>query len=73
MITETPPKQQGTNPMLVPRSVPLFAPSTSQVPLYPAVIGSPVKSATLVPVTPEKPQTKSIYEQLGWDDDEMDL
>lgn len=73
MITETPPKQQGPNPMLIPRSVPLFAPSTSQVPLSPAVIGSPVKSAPLVPVTPEKPQTKSIYEQLGWDDDEMDL
>jgi hypothetical protein len=73
MITETPPKQQGANPMLVPRSVPLFAPSTSQVPLSPAVIGSPVKSATLVPVTPEKSQTKSIYEQLGWDDDEMDM
>lgn len=73
MITETPPKQQGPNPKLVPRSVPLFAPSTSQVPSSPAVMGSPVKSASLVPVTPEKAQTKSIYEQLGWDDDEMDM
>ncbi|KAJ5370514.1 uncharacterized protein N7496_006606 [Penicillium cataractarum] len=73
MVTETPPKQQGLNPMLVPRSVPLFAPSTSQVPSSPAAMGSPVKNAPLVPVTPEKSQTKSIYEQLGWDDDEMDM
>lgn len=73
MITETPPKQQGPNPMLAPRSVPLFATSTSQIPSSPAVMGSPIESAPLIPVTPEKAQTKSIYEQLGWDDDEMDL
>lgn len=73
MITETPPKQPGLNPMLVPRPVPLFAPNTSQVPSSPAVVASPVKSVPLVPVTPEKAQTKSIYEQLGWDDDEVDL
>lgn len=69
MITETPPKQQGPNPMLVPRPVPLFAPSTSQASSSPAILRSPAKSAPLVPVTPEKAQTKSIYEQLGWDDD----
>jgi hypothetical protein len=35
---------------------------------------SPVKGATpVIPVTPEKSQTKSIYEQLGWDDDEMEF
>lgn len=73
MITETPPKQSALDPLNVPRSVPLFAPTAPQVPSSPAVQSSPVKSAPLVPVTPEKAQTKSIYEQLGWDDDEMDL
>ncbi len=73
MITETPPKQLGLDPFFMPRSVPLFAPSAPQVPSSPAVLASPVKSTPLVPVTPEKAQTKSIYEQLGWDDDEMDL
>ncbi|KAF3384298.1 hypothetical protein F1880_002348 [Penicillium rolfsii] len=73
MITETPPKQQGPNSTLAPRSVPLLFPSTSPVPLSPAVVGSAFKNTTLVPVTPEKSQTKTIYEQLGWDDDEMDL
>jgi hypothetical protein len=73
MITETPPKQSALDSFTVPRSVPLFAPNAPQVPSSPAVQASPVKSAPLVPVTPEKAQTKSIYEQLGWDDDEMDL
>lgn len=73
IITETPPKQSDLDPSIVPRSVPLFAPSAPQVPSSPAVLASPVESAPLVPVTPEKAQTKSIYEQLGWDDDEMDL
>jgi hypothetical protein len=35
------------------------------------VMGTPVKGAAAVPVTPDKSQSKSIYEQLGWDD-EMD-
>lgn len=49
-----------------------------------AVMGTPVKEspakrspvkgpAPVIPVTPEKSQSKSIYEQLGWDDDEMEL
>jgi DNA replication regulator SLD3 len=49
-----------------------------------AVMGTPVKEspakrnpatepAPVIPVTPEKSQSKSIYEQLGWDDDGMEL
>ena len=49
-----------------------------------AVRGTPVKEspvkrnpvkgpAPVIPVTPEKSQSKSIYEQLGWDDDEMEF
>ncbi|KAJ5152077.1 DNA replication regulator Sld3 [Penicillium capsulatum] len=75
-IMETPPKQQKADSFPV-RSVPFHpsAPVThttqprAQSP--PAVMGTPVKGAAAVPMTPEKPQ--SIYDQLGWDDDEMDL
>ncbi|KAJ5160323.1 uncharacterized protein N7482_007327 [Penicillium canariense] len=73
MITETPPKQHAPNPIFAPRSVPPLAPNIPRAPPSTAVVGSPVKSAAVVPVTPEKAQTKSIYEQLGWDDDDMDL
>jgi len=49
-----------------------------------AVMGTPVKESPvkkspvkgpgpIIPVTPEKSQAKSIYEQLGWDDDEMEF
>ncbi|KAJ5677860.1 uncharacterized protein N7477_003493 [Penicillium maclennaniae] len=49
-----------------------------------AVMGTPIQesplkrgpaqgSAPIVPVTPEKSQSKSIYEKLGWDDDEMEF
>ncbi len=38
----------------------------------PIIMGTPVKGAAAVPVTPEKSQAKSIYEQLGWDD-EMEI
>lgn len=81
-IMETPPKQNNLNFAPAPRSIP---PSTS-LPLFttnqlkqpraqspPAVMGTPTKGAAVVPVTPEKAQTKSIYEQLGWDDEEMEL
>ncbi|KAJ5140138.1 hypothetical protein N7448_003546 [Penicillium atrosanguineum] len=49
-----------------------------------AVMGTPVKEssvkrspakgpAPVIPVTPEKSQSKSIYEQLGWEEDEMEF
>ncbi|KAF7717098.1 Uncharacterized protein PECH_004491 [Penicillium ucsense] len=73
MIADTPPKQQAVGrTSLEPRSIPLFAPTTSQVPASP-MKGIPVKNHTLVPSTPEKSQNQSIYKQLGWDDEEMDL
>lgn len=66
MIMETPPKQ---NP-----KPPDFAPASRSPPV---VVSTPAKNTTnvsvsrssKVPVTPEK----SIYEQLGWDDDELAL
>lgn len=78
-IMETPPRQNGTNISPAPRSIPSRA--TMQPPIVsqpraqspPAIMGTPIKGAAVVPVTPEKPQAKSIYEQLGWEDDEMEL
>ncbi|KAJ5691182.1 DNA replication regulator Sld3 [Penicillium malachiteum] len=79
-IMETPPKQRGPEPMAAPRfipaspSVPTMAVSQPRAPSPPAVMGTPVKAAGIIPVTPDKSQSKSIYEQLGWDDDdEMDM
>ncbi|KAJ5098811.1 hypothetical protein N7532_005812 [Penicillium argentinense] len=78
-IMETPPGKQGSAPISSSRAIPFQMPiqtvSTNQVraPSPPAVMGTPVKGAGTIPVTPEKTQTKSIYEQLGWDDDEMDV
>lgn len=78
-VMETPPRQHSNASTTNPRSVP---PSTSaqflvanraQAQSPPAVLGTPVKGAAVVPVTPEKAQTKSVYEQLGWDDEEMEL
>ncbi|KAJ6145061.1 DNA replication regulator Sld3 [Penicillium chermesinum] len=42
-------------------------------PTPPAILGTPLKDSVMVPVTPDKSQSKSIYEQLGWDDDDMEL
>jgi hypothetical protein len=42
-------------------------------PSSPVVLGTPVKGADVIPVTPDKSQSKSIYDQLGWDDDDMDI
>ena len=77
-IMETPP--QKTRPSsLSNRSIPFQIPiqtvsaNPTRVPSPPAVISTPVKGNSTVPVTPDKSQSKSIYEQLGWDDDEMDL
>lgn len=78
-IMETPPRQSGGNIAPAPRSIPSSAsmqlPTVGQpqAPSSPAVMGTPIKGAAVVPVTPEKAQTKSIYEQLGWEDDEMEL
>ncbi|KAJ5587641.1 DNA replication regulator Sld3 [Penicillium hispanicum] len=75
-IMETPPRQCGLDFARAPRSVPIvpvMAPSQARAQSPPAVMGTPVKEPAAVPVTPDKSQTKSIYEQLGWDDDEMDL
>ncbi|EPS32273.1 hypothetical protein PDE_07233 [Penicillium oxalicum 114-2] len=73
MIMDTPPRHQGTSKnLLMPRTTSLFARDASRVPPSPTK-ESPVKNATLVPSTPEKSQSQSIYKQLGWDDEEMDL
>ncbi|KAJ5689869.1 hypothetical protein N7462_004261 [Penicillium macrosclerotiorum] len=72
-IMETPPKQRDPNPSTVPRSVPSFTVNQPQAPSSPTAMETPVKIAAAVPMTPEQAQTRSIYEQLGWDDDEMEL
>ncbi|KAJ5713973.1 DNA replication regulator Sld3 [Penicillium malachiteum] len=78
-VMETPPKQRGPESMAAPRfipaspSMPAMVVSQPRAPSPPAVMGTPVKAAGVIPVTPDKSQSKSIYEQLGWDDDdEMD-
>ncbi|XHF97319.1 hypothetical protein AWENTII_000911 [Aspergillus wentii] len=77
MVMETPPKQgTGAGPTSVP-GVQSMAPPSS-----PVVLGTPVKksssekpsggamlTSSAIPVTPEK-SGKSIYEQLGWDDED---
>ncbi|KAJ5926650.1 hypothetical protein N7516_008423 [Penicillium verrucosum] len=74
-IMETPPKRQApqsiSTPTAVPFSLSLDAMVTDNPRAHspPMVIGTPVKGATAVPVTPDKSQSKSIYEQLGWDDE----
>lgn len=79
MIMETPPKlKRSFEELSAPRSVPVFNSATTtniqtRVPSSPAILGTPVKAAPEVPVTPDKSQSKSIYEQLGWDDDDMEL
>ncbi|KAJ5107416.1 DNA replication regulator Sld3 [Penicillium angulare] len=75
MIMETPPKAHGMQPApdtyTIPASpaLPTMVTSQPRAQSPPAVISTPVKSS-IVPVTPEKSQSKSIYEHLGWDDDE---
>ncbi|KAJ5777323.1 DNA replication regulator Sld3 [Penicillium odoratum] len=79
IITETPPKQRGLETMPDPSSIPAVPNLPAMiannlcVPSSPVVISTPVKGAGVIPVTPDKPQSKSIYDQLGWDDDDMDL
>ncbi|CAG8019371.1 unnamed protein product [Penicillium nalgiovense] len=74
-IMETPPKRQTpqsiSTPTAVPFSLSLDAMVTDNPRAHspPAVMGTPVKGAAAVPVTPDKSQSKSIYEQLGWDDE----
>ncbi|CAG8244196.1 unnamed protein product [Penicillium nalgiovense] len=74
-IMETPPKRQApqsiSTPTAVPFSLSLDAMVTDNPRAHspPAVMGTPVKGAAAVPVTPDKSQSKSIYEQLGWDDE----
>lgn len=77
-IMETPPKKTASHnistPTAVPFSLSLDAMVTdhSRAQSPPIIMGTPVKGAAAVPVTPEKSQAKSIYEQLGWDD-EMEI
>ncbi|KAJ5378943.1 hypothetical protein N7509_012062 [Penicillium cosmopolitanum] len=72
-IMETPPRKQGT-PLISSRSVPFQIPiQTLSTKRTRAPSPPPSRGASTVPVTPEKSQSKSIYEQLGWDDDDMDL
>ncbi|KAJ5656039.1 hypothetical protein N7507_007989 [Penicillium longicatenatum] len=79
MIMETPPKQRGPEPMSAPRSIPtapnfpVMTTNNTRPPSSPVVLGTPVKGADVIPVTPDKSQSKSIYDQLGWDDDDMDI
>jgi hypothetical protein len=74
-IMETPPRRQAPHSMSTPTAVPfslsLDAMVTDNPRAHspPAVMGTPVKGAAAVPVTPDKSQSKSIYEQLGWDDE----
>ncbi|KAJ5827249.1 DNA replication regulator Sld3 [Penicillium robsamsonii] len=74
-IMETPPKRQApqsvSTPTAVPFSLSLDAMATDNPRAHspPAVMGTPVKGAAAVPVTPEKSQSQSIYDQLGWDDE----
>jgi hypothetical protein len=74
-IMETPPRRQAPQSMSTPTAVPfslsLDAMVTDNPRAHspPAVMGTPVKGAAAVPVTPDKSQSKSIYEQLGWDDE----
>jgi DNA replication regulator SLD3 len=74
-IMETPPKKRAPESISTPTAVPCFTSFNAMVTddsrahSPPAVMGTPVKGATAVPVTPEKSQSKSIYEQLGWDDE----
>ncbi|KAJ6102917.1 hypothetical protein N7486_005344 [Penicillium sp. IBT 16267x] len=79
MIMETPPKQRGPDTMPAPRSIPAapnfpaMATNNTRPPSSPVVLGTPIKGAAVIPVTPDKSQSKSIYDQLGWDDDDMDM
>lgn len=77
-VMETPPRQNSLNFAPPARSIPpctshpLFTANRSRAQSPTTITGTPVKGAA-VPVTPEKAQTKSIYEQLGWDDGDMEL
>jgi hypothetical protein len=77
-IMETPPKKRALQETPITPSVPFptsldaMVVSPPQAHSPPAVMGTPVKGPAAVPVTPDKAQSKSIYEQLGWDD-EMDF
>ena len=79
MVTETPPRQQDPfimpGPISVPVSIgtPIMANHKTLTQSPPAIMGTPIKRAAIVPVTPDKSQTTSIYEQLGWDDDNIEL
>ncbi|KAJ5490078.1 DNA replication regulator Sld3 [Penicillium expansum] len=74
-IMETPPRRQAPQNISTPTAVPFSLSLDAMVTDSPrahspsAVMGTPVKGAAAVPVTPEKSQSKSIYEQLGWDDE----
>ncbi|KUM58170.1 hypothetical protein ACN42_g8999 [Penicillium freii] len=74
-IMETPPRSQAPQSISTPTAVPFSLSREAMVTdnprahSPPVVIGTPVKGATAVPVTPDKSQSKSIYEQLGWDDE----
>ncbi|CAL5871032.1 uncharacterized protein PFLUO_LOCUS5274 [Penicillium psychrofluorescens] len=74
VVMDTPPRQRGqaaASFVSTPVGVQVGMPSPTRAVFPPAAIGTPVKGAAAVPVTPEKSQ--NIYAQLGWDDDEMDL
>ena len=74
-IMETPPRRQAPQSISTPTTIPFSLSLDAMVAESPrshsppAVMGTPVKGAAAVPVTPEKSQSKSIYEQLGWDDE----
>jgi DNA replication regulator SLD3 len=74
-IMETPPKKDAPQSISTPTAVPFSLSLNAMVAdnprahSPPAVMGTPVKGAAAVPVTPEKSQSKSIYDQLGWDNE----
>lgn len=74
-IMETPPKKSAPHSISTPTAVPFSLSLDAMVTDHPrahsppAVMGTPAKGSTAVPVTPDKSNSKSIYEQLGWDDE----
>ncbi|KAJ5950991.1 DNA replication regulator Sld3 [Penicillium vulpinum] len=74
-IMETPPKRHAPQSISTPTAVPFSLSVDAMVTENPRahspppVMGTPVKGAAAVPVTPEKSQSTSIYDQLGWDDE----
>ncbi|KAJ5894001.1 DNA replication regulator Sld3 [Penicillium taxi] len=73
MIMETPPKQRASNPTSAAHITSIIPASPGNQPpaKAPAIIRTPVKGTATIAMTPEQPD--SVYAQLGWDDDDVDV